>query len=113
MDIHLFSGAIISPRHVLAIGSLIYRLRLKPASISLFVGTLSSDGRRFKYDVDSITMHPLFIYVTRENDIALLRTSKSIIYNQLIGEIPLPIENLPIPSTVTVSGWGTTVSLLV
>lgn len=58
-------------------------------------------------DVDKITPHGSFDYNDAKNDIALIRTTKEIIFDDKIQPIALPKSDVTYGKVVVVTGWGT------
>lgn len=72
------------------------------------VGTVYPSVNGAKYALDQITPHESFDSNTVFNDIALLRTAKTIIFNDLVQPIALPTKNTPGNVQAYISGWGVT-----
>lgn len=59
--------------------------------------------------VEEKILHPFFNKMTKENDVALLRLSKSVIFSDYIRPICLPKKNsseLKVGEKLSTSGWG-------
>lgn len=84
--------------------------------------TLGDNNRQISSDnpfkvsvgVEAVVSHPKYDSMTVDNDIAMLRLSKAVEYNQAVAPICLPCdmtEKTFQGSTGTVTGWGSTAAL--
>lgn len=58
------------------------------------------------YQIDIIRNHPQEDIYKNQNDIALLKTTKNIVFDKLAQPIRLPTKDTPGNLAVVVSGWG-------
>lgn len=106
-------GTIISNNHVLTSAHCL--TNRVASSLSVLVGdddyTITSDTPyAVFYPVSSFTSHPNFNRNTNINDIGIVNTATSIVYNVAVGPVCLPFayETVPFPSSVVEAvGWGT------
>lgn len=80
----------------------------KPESLYAVVGTVYPSVNGAKYGLDRIIRHKSFDPNTVFNDIALLRTVKTIVFNDFVQPIALPTKNTPRDLEAYISGWGVT-----
>lgn len=99
----LCGGSIISYRFVLTVAHCTIGRWAIPVNVQVVVGPLHNGTR---YALDTIVNHPNYEAHTLENDISVLRTTKTIAFSYFVQSIALPkydaAGNLP----VTVTGWG-------
>uniref|UniRef100_H2Y820 Peptidase S1 domain-containing protein n=1 Tax=Ciona savignyi TaxID=51511 RepID=H2Y820_CIOSA len=81
-------GSIISPRAILTAAHCLERLS-RPSSVKVYVGRYAAAGNAGEalMNVVEITIHPKYDPVTLDNDIAILRLEKSIVYTSTIRPI--------------------------
>lgn len=70
--------------------------------------TLSSGGTG--YVLSNILNHPSYNSATIANDISILRTASSIAGSSVVASIPISSASVGSGVTVTLSGWGRTVT---
>lgn len=104
---HIGGGAIITPLLILTSASVVYFV-LCPKSIYVAIGTIYLDVSGTFIEIKRCTIHPSFEYGKIANDIALLHTAGSIVFNKIIQPVRLPWVGMPIKRMVKVnaSGWG-------
>lgn len=66
-----------------------------------------------QFSISEIKVHEAYSRSNFKNDIALLRLNQSIIFTDKLRPICLPVNSaeLPAGTTLTLSGWGTTLDL--
>lgn len=106
------SGAIVHARFVMTTADCA-TMGVAPPSAHQYILSGSTElNRGIKYVIQQRIRHPNFNEEKRENNIALLRTAKSIIFGPAIyvSIAGLPIADLKPDGglSVTSSGWGTT-----
>ena len=77
----------------------------KPNKINVAAGTVGRSGGDV-YTVDKIVVHESYNDTTLYTDIALLRTSEDIVFNDVVQPISLATPGQSIESKALVSGWG-------
>ena len=81
-------------------------------SLSVVVGaydiTHVDDRWSRRHQVREVVIHELFEHVTYHNDIALLRVSPAVEFNDKIGPICVDSSALPADPECFVTGWGDT-----
>lgn len=80
------------------------------SSITAVVGTTTLNSGGTRYSINRIVNHASYNSATIANDISLLRTSSSITGSSLVASIPLSSSSIGSGVTVTLSGWGRTVT---
>lgn len=107
---HLCSGSIINNRYILTSAHCSLKL-IDIKDAYAIIGTVSLSEDRTEVDFEEIITHPSYDKDTYRNDIALMRTVKSLNFSRLIQPVDLPDIDLPVqpPTKGFVSGWGYTV----
>ena len=84
----------------------------KTTSLSVVVGaydiTHVDDRWSRRHQVREVVIHELFEHVTYHNDIALIRVSPAVEFNDKIGPICVDSSALPADPECFVTGWGDT-----
>ncbi|XP_055604729.1 venom serine protease-like [Uranotaenia lowii] len=109
------SAVIINTRYVLTAAHCVYDIP-NFSRISLVVGTqdykaISDTRYSTRYSIEKSTTHEQYVPQTRENDIAIIRTTRNIDYNRGVGPVCLPFNYWYYDFStlqVDVAGWGTT-----
>lgn len=105
---HLCSASILSGRFLLTAAHCFLGMDLNPKTIYAVVGAVNLKTGGTKVTLNKIISHKDFSLDTHSNDIALVRSVKSIIFTDVVQPIALPKQNLPDEGNVNVfvSGWG-------
>lgn len=80
------------------------------SSISVVVGTITLNSGGTAYGVSTIVSHADYNSNTIANDISIIRTSSTISGSTTVASIPISSSSLGAGFTVTLSGWGRTVT---
>ncbi|XP_052845941.1 trypsin [Drosophila gunungcola] len=98
------SSALITTQWLVTAGHCVYY----PGRYMLRAGSAYADEGGQERDVARIILHPEFKIRTLDNDIALLRTSKSFRLGGNVQLVKLPLPGLSVlPRNLLVAGWGT------
>ena len=103
---HLCGGSIVNKRVIITAAHCL--VGVKPQQLKVATGTVLVDEGDL-YDVEKIVIHEK--YTGKEessliHDIALLRTSNDIKFNENAQPVALATPDHPMPSKAMVSGWG-------
>lgn len=103
---HLCSGSLISNRWILSAARCTQPVRYLASELSVAVGAYlnKNDGQR--YHLDRLINHPGFNNDNIHNDLCLLRTNKTIQFNDVVQPIPLSRRFVGEGEATTVTGWG-------
>lgn len=105
-DEHRCGAAILNDRFLLTAAHCCQDGHRLPKNVYAIVGALRRTSGGIKMDVDKITSHGSFDFSTTKNDIALIRTTEKIIFNDKVQPIALPKDDVADGKEVIVSGWG-------
>lgn len=83
-----------------------FSFRIRPSWLTVVVGTssLSSGGQPHK--VSKIISHQNFNPRFIENDVALLKLFRPLVFTKTVQQIALETENIKVNENVTLIGWG-------
>lgn len=107
--LHFCGGSIVGRRFILTAAHCTQRRYSNPQNVRIIAGAIRLNGADgVQYALDRIVNHPNFNQSTLANDIAVLRTARTIWWTSLVRPIYLPTADLPAEGgmPVTVSGWG-------
>ncbi|XP_066516250.1 coagulation factor VII [Hoplias malabaricus] len=105
-------GAIIKTKWIITASHCLEKLNVKFLKIVAGEHDIDvNEGSEQTIDVQEIIMHPKYVSATSDNDIALLRLRKPIIYSTYAVPVCLPLRDLAerelwAVNLHTVSGWG-------
>lgn len=108
-NIHICAGAIVNDRHILSAAHCYLVGNANPQFFIAYVAAYTRiDG--IPHPLVRIAMHPRFNKLNLLNDIAILRTANSIVFNNLVRPAPLPTTDLPNGAQIQTfaAGWGVT-----
>ncbi|XP_071534322.1 chymotrypsin-2-like [Panulirus ornatus] len=107
---HLCGGLILNENHVLTTATCVLGRGARDLKVVAAGSDLSGSGDEEVRNVQKIFIYDFFDSVTKENDLAVLRTSRNFVFVQgLVGPGLLPETGTAEPSSgtiVTVAGWG-------
>lgn len=98
------SGVVVTNRNVLTVARCVRDV--VPGQLIVRSGpdiTIGTD-----YLVQAIHIHPQFNFYTVQNDIAVIRLQRPIVFNNLISRIPLPTVPTSAGVLLNATGWGST-----
>ncbi|XP_063594220.1 serine protease 43-like isoform X2 [Penaeus indicus] len=104
-------GSVIGEYWVLTAAHCVKSYENTPQAIKLFIGDwdlgTTNDGPSLTASVARVNVHPQYSKPALQNDIAVLRLSQRLQYNERIRPICLPTSDIRIEDEIaTVSGWG-------
>lgn len=104
-------GSVIGEYWVLTAAHCVKSYENTPQAIKLFIGDWDlgtvNDGPSITASVSRVNVHPLYSKPALQNDIAVLRLSSRLNYNERIRPICLPTSDMNVQDQLaTVSGWG-------
>lgn len=102
--IHNCGGAIISERWVITAGHCV--VNFPPAFIVIVTGTNRYAEPGGVYYTSEVHVHCLYDVPYMHNDIALLKTTENIIFNELTQPIALPVAPVREGAEIVLTGWG-------
>lgn len=106
-EYHSCGGALLSDRWMLTSASCIHGIGLSYQLNQAVIVVGGHDLREgYSYICDFVKMHEFYDYSTRENDIALARTSRPIVFNQFIQPIPYFKGTAACNANAVSIGWG-------
>lgn len=106
---HHCGAAIINERFLLTAAHCTKFDYANPEKVSVVVGALDPSKEGVTMEVDKIIPHEGFDPWSLKNDIALIRTTKDIEFNDQTKPIPLPNEDaVDDGKPLTIAGWGKT-----
>lgn len=108
---HFCGGSIIHRRFVLTAGHCMQYLintQKENKKIQILVGTIFLDNGGVTYGVQEVIVHDKWNNITIANDLALIRTNRTIIFNESVRKIELATERPPDGSKAIITGWGIT-----
>lgn len=103
-----FKFAILSQRFLLTAAHCVQGDFANPKNVYAVVGTINPSESGAAYPLDRIVQHEKYASNANFNDIAFLRTAKTIVFNELVQPIALASKNTPGELAAYVSGWGLT-----
>lgn len=105
---HHCGASIISPRFLLTAAHCVQGGAADPKNLYAVVGTILPSEKGTAYPLDRIIPHEEYGPTAITNDIAFLRTAKTIVFNEFVQPIALPTRNTPADLPAYISGWGVT-----
>ena len=88
----------------------LYLLRRYAAEVLVTAGQWrmrTLDGIEQIRAVNKVIMHPRYSAETKENDVALLRLSTELVFNDYVTSVCLPLDtDIFVGKEVLVTGWG-------
>lgn len=79
----------------------------------VMVGSVLKSSGGTAYNVSKIITHPLYDANKIVNDIGMIKTLQTIVFNTMVQPITVPVLPIPDNSNLTLSGWGRTYVSLV
>ncbi|XP_017778782.1 PREDICTED: chymotrypsin-1-like [Nicrophorus vespilloides] len=102
---HLCGGSILDATTILTAGHCVKDSH--PSQMTVIAGTIHLSGEGQESKINSVRLHGKFA-VSLENDIAILKLTTPLKFNENVKPIVLPTTSIKGDSEVLLSGWGTT-----
>lgn len=100
---NICGGAILNENWIITAGQCVNEKR--PAEIYAKTGLVSTSADGPRYKIQLTALHPNYQRQDAENNIALLRTTTPIIFNEFTKAINISLEMVEPSELVTLSGW--------
>ncbi|XP_017778779.1 PREDICTED: transmembrane protease serine 9-like [Nicrophorus vespilloides] len=102
---HLCAGSILDETTILTAGHCVKDSH--PSEMTVVAGTIHLTGEAQERRIKSVRLHGKFA-VSLENDIAILKLSDPLQFNEYVKPVELPTASIKANSDVVLSGWGLT-----
>ncbi|EDV90653.1 chymotrypsin-2 [Drosophila grimshawi] len=104
---HMCGGAIVDEHYILTAAHCVYGYN--PLYLKVVTGTILWQEPGAKYDVEEFWVHCNYNTPDYHNDIAIIRVTQPIVFNEYTKPVILPDVPLANASKVLLTGWGSTV----
>ncbi|XP_023951785.2 trypsin alpha-3-like [Bicyclus anynana] len=103
-------ATVITTKALLTAAHCVITTQSDPLQFRVAVGTASRSSGGTVYDVKSVFIHEKYSTLTLENDIAMIVTSKKMVFDKNVDSafIPEPNFDLPVGTAALVTGYGMT-----
>lgn len=102
-------GAIVNEQYILSSASCLKMYLSRLDDLFVVLGAWKADEREFITKVAAIEMHPSFSVRLSGNDIAMVKTTDKIVFNEFIHPIALPMNDVKDGDVdVIITGFGAT-----